>query len=205
MRVSLFSVLCLGLGLTMPAAVQASPLQTTKYVYYPVSGNSAVDVYAAMLRSGPHVDGAKAYAATTATTSQDGNLQQGSSCQIGNYRLRIEFTIKLPKLSSGAHLAASEMSRWQSFAAFVKRHEETHRSIWLACAQNLESQVKAIHAKNCSDASRQAAALWDKMRASCSAKHNAFDAAQAKVLLRQPFVAMVLNHRGTVTNAAAVP
>jgi predicted secreted Zn-dependent protease len=205
MRVSLFSVLCLGLGLTLPPAAQAAPLQTTKYVYYPVSGNSAADVYAAMLRSGPHVDGAKAYAATTATTSQDGNLQQGSSCQIDNYRLRIEFTIKLPKLSPGSHLAGGEMSRWQSFAAFVKRHEETHRSIWLACAQSLENQVRTIKAKNCSDASRQAAALWDRMRVSCSAKHNAFDAAQARVLLKQPFVAMVLNHRGTITNAAAVP
>ena len=71
----------------------AQPLQTTKYVYYTISGDSASKVYDAMIKRGPHVNGAKAYASTAATSSQQGKLAQGKSCEIQDYRLKIDFVI----------------------------------------------------------------------------------------------------------------
>ncbi|WP_373502479.1 DUF922 domain-containing protein [Aestuariivirga sp.] len=172
-------------------AAEAKPVQTTKYTYYTVGGDSAEDIYKAMIRRGPKVNGAKAYAATSATTTQDGKLLQGSSCQVKDYRLKLDFVIKLPKIKNEKVLPAADRNRWKQFSSFLKIHEETHRSIWLGCAADLERQVKAIRAKNCADADRKATQLWEKVRAACSKKHNAFDAAEQRKLMKHPFVQLV--------------
>ena len=187
----------LGLG-----TAGAKPVQSTKYSYYTVSGDSAAEIYAAMISRGPKVNGAKAYAATSATTTQDGKLLQGSSCKILDYRLKLDFVIKLPKIRNEKVLPASDRKRWQQFSAFLKTHEETHRQIWLDCATNLERQVKSIHAKSCSDADRKASQLWEKLRAACNKKHAAFDRAEQARLMAHPFVKLVYKKSTSMRGAA---
>lgn len=186
------------------SGVSAQPQQTTKYSYYFVRGDSVEDVYSAMLHEGPRVRGAKAYAATSATTTQDGKLRQGGSCQVENYKLKLDFVIKLPKLKNEKSLPASDRSQWQRFSAFLKKHEETHRSIWLGCAADLEAKVRALKAGTCADVDSKAQALWDKMRAACSKKHAAFDAAEQKKLMKHPFVRLVYK-RTVQVHAANAP
>jgi predicted secreted Zn-dependent protease len=179
----------------------AKPAQTTKYAYYTIAGDTAVEIYDSMIRKGPKVNGAKAYAATSATTTQDGKLLQGSSCQVEDYRLKLDFVIKLPKIRNEKVLPAADRKRWQQFSSFLKAHEETHRKIWLECAADLERQVKSIKARSCSDADRKATQLWDRIRAACNKKHIAFDAAEQKRLMKHPFVQMVYK-RSTATHGA---
>lgn len=187
----------------LAAGAVAKPSQSTKYAYYTVSGDSAVEVYNAMIRKGPKVNGTKAYAATSATTTQDGKLLQGSSCRIEDYRLKLDFVIKLPKIRNEKVLPAAERRRWQQFSSFLKAHEETHRKIWLDCAADLERQVKSIRAKSCDDADRKANQLWDKIRAQCSKKHAAFDRAEQARLLAHPFVQLVYK-RATAVHGAGL-
>jgi len=184
-------------------AADAKPAYKTKYTYYTVSGDTAEEIYGAILRKGPRVNGAKAYAATSATTTQDGNLRQGQSCQVQNYRLKIDFQISLPKIKNERVLTSSDRRRWRQFSAFLKKHELTHRSIWLGCANRLERQVRAIKSKSCADADAKAQQLWDKMRAACTKKHNAFDAAEQKKLMRHPFVKLVYSRTMQTRHAAA--
>ncbi len=179
------------LACSASGAALAKPIHITNFTYYTVGGDTAQEIYKSMLRKGPRVNGAKAYAATSATTSQDGKLLQGASCSIDGYRLNLQFTIKLPKIKNEKVLQASDRSRWQQFSVFLKRHEETHRSIWLGCAADLERQVKSIKSKTCGEADKKAQKLWDKMRAACSKKHLAFDAAEQKKLMQHPFVRLV--------------
>ena len=179
----------------------AKPTQTTKYSYYAIGGDSAAEIYESMMRKGPKVNGAKAYAATSATTTQDGKLLQGTSCKVQDYRLKLDFVIKLPKIRNEKALPAADRKRWQQFSSFLKAHEETHREIWLGCAADLERQVKAIKAKSCSEADRKATLLWDRIRAACNKKHQAFDAAEQKRLMAHPFVKMVYK-RTTATHGA---
>lgn len=175
----------------LSADASAKPAQTTKYTYYSVAGDSAVEIYDAMIRKGPRVNGAKAYASTSATTTQDGKLLQTTSCKIQDYKLKIDFVIRLPKIRNEKLLPAADRNRWKQFSAFLRKHEETHREIWLGCASDLERQVKAIRAKTCAEADRKAAQLWDRMRAACNKKHNAFDAAEQRKLMKHPFVQLV--------------
>jgi predicted secreted Zn-dependent protease len=181
----------------------AKPTQTTKYSYYAIGGDSAAEIYESMMRKGPKVNGAKAYAATSATTTQDGKLLQGTSCKLQDYRLKLDFVIKLPKIRNEKALPAADRKRWQQFSNFLKAHEETHREIWLGCAADLERQVKAIKAKTCSEADRKATLLWDRIRASCNKKHQAFDAAEQKRLMAHPFVKMVYKRASATHGAAA--
>lgn len=187
------AVMAIGFG----SAAVAKPVQTTRYTYYTVSGDSAVEIYDAMIKRGPNVNGAKAYAATSATTTQDGKLLQSSSCQIEDYRLKLSFVIKLPKIKNERVLPASDRKQWQNFSAFLKAHEETHRQIWLDCAEDLERKVQAIKARSCSEADAKATKLWDKMRAACGKKHEAFDRAEQKRLMAHPFVQLVYRRSTT--------
>lgn len=185
-------------------SAMAKPLETTRYTYYTVSGDTAAEIYDAMIRRGPNVNGAKAYAATSATTTQDGKLMQASSCQIKDYRLKLSFVIKLPKIKNEGLLPAADRKQWRIFSAFLKAHEETHRQIWLGCAEDLEAKVKAIKARSCSDADAKATKLWDKMRASCGKKHEAFDRAEQRRLMSHPFVKLVYR-RSTASHGAKAP
>lgn len=179
----------------------AKPVQTTKYAYYTIAGDSAVEIYNSMMKKGPKVNGAKAYAATSATTTQNGKLLQGSSCKVQDYRLKLDFVIKLPKIRNEKVLPAADRKRWQQFSGFLKAHEEQHREIWMGCAADLERQVKAIRARSCNEADRKANQLWDRIRAACNRKHEAFDAAEQKRLMAHPFVKMVYK-RSTAVHAA---
>ena len=189
----------------LATGVEAKPLQTTKYSYYPISGATAEAIYSNMLRRGPHVNGQKAYAATSATTSQDGKLLQAKSCIVQDYRLRINFVISLPQMKNESMLRPSDRARWRQFAQFLKKHEETHRSIWLGCAQDMENKARAINSPSCAGADAKAAKLWEQMRKTCGREHDAFDAAEQKRLLQQPFVKLVLGKKSNSAYAAKAP
>ena len=171
---------------------QAAPAFTTKYVYYKVSGDSAAGVYVSMLKRGPHVRGEKAYAATSAESSQRGKLELKNSCRIIDYQYSVDFVIRLPKLTDEASLSSSARARWQQFSSFLRKHEETHRSIWMGCANEIQSRVSAVRGKSCAEVDRKAQAIREQVQKACNRKHMAFDAAEQKKLARHPFVRMVM-------------
>ena len=192
--------------LVFPASIaDAGTIANTRYDYYTISGKTLVDIYDSMLRRGPHVDGAKAYASTSATSSQEGKLVGKNNCRIEDYRLKIDFVIRLPKIKDETKLASAERARFQRFSQFLKKHEETHRSIWLDCAAKLEAKVANISSKSCKDAETRSEKLWSEMRRSCNQRHQAFDAAEQKRLLQHPFLRYVLTKKSKDTRAAAAP
>lgn len=171
---------------------QAAPAFTTKYVYYKVSGDSPAGIYVSMLKRGPHVKGEKAYAATSAESSQRGKLELTKSCRITDYQYSIDFVIRLPKLTDEASLSTGARSRWQQFSSFLRKHEETHRSIWMGCANEIETKIRALRGRTCSEVDKKAQAIRDQVQNACNRKHMAFDAAEQKRLAKHPFVKMVL-------------
>lgn len=184
------SILFAGL---MSETTVGKPVQATKYTYYTIYGDTPAEIYSTLVKRGPRVGGVKAYAATTAVSSQSGQLLQGNSCSLENYKFKIDFTIKLPKLKNEAALKGATKTDWNKFSSFLKIHEETHRSIWLACAAELEAKVHAISAKSCTDLNAKTTMLWEQMRTSCAKKQDAFDVAEQARLLRHPFVKLVLS------------
>lgn len=170
----------------------SAPAFTTKYVYYKVSGDSAAGVYVSMLKRGPHVKGERAYAATSAESSQRGKLELKNSCRIIDYQYSIDFVIRLPKLTGEASLSSGARARWQQFSAFLRKHEEKHRSIWMGCAHEIEAKVRALRGRSCDEVDRKAQAIREQVQNACNRKHMAFDAAEQRRLAKHPFVKMVL-------------
>lgn len=181
------------------------PHQTTKYTYYTISGDTPGAIYSTLVKRGPRVGGVKAYAATTAVSSQSGQLIPGKFCSLEDYKFKIDFTIKLPKLKNEAALKGATKSDWKKFSSFLKTHEETHRSIWLACASTLEAKVKAIQTTSCAELNEKSTKLWEQMRVSCAKKQDAFDVAEQARLLRHPFVRLVMSQGARTSTALAIP
>ena len=195
------SMFCAGL---LSESAASKPVQATKYTYYTIYGDSPAEIYSTLVKRGPRVGGVKAYAATTAVSSQSGQLTQGKSCTLEDYKFKIDFTIKLPKLKNEAALTGATKTDWKKFSSFLKIHEETHRSIWLACAAELEEKVHAISATSCAGLNEKTTRLWEQMRTSCAKKQDAFDVAEQARLLRHPFVKLVLSQSARSRTALAV-
>ena len=196
------SILCACL---MGNSAISKPNQSTKYTYYTISGDTPGAIYTTLVKRGPRVGGVKAYAATTAVSSQSGQLMQGKYCSLEDYKFKIDFIIKLPKLKNEAALKGATRTDWKKFSSFLKIHEETHRSIWLACAAALETKVKAIQTTSCAELNEKSTKLWEQMRVSCAKKQDAFDVAEQARLLRHPFVRLVLSQGARTSTALAIP
>jgi predicted secreted Zn-dependent protease len=181
----------------------------TKYVHYPVAGPSAQSLYGSMLRNGPHVGGNRAYASISMVPRIVSDyVQQGkASCRIQKFAIDVTFTIRLPELKQRSKLSADVRKNFAAFYAFARRHEETHRSIWLKCAADAEAAVNTISARNCSDANRKALKAIEKMNTCRASRDLAFDNAEQVRLAKHPFIrqALARTNTGTAALLAAKP
>ncbi len=185
-------------------SVSAQPHQTTNYTYYAIQGDTPVSIYATMIKRGPLVGGVKAYAKTLAVSTPSVQIIQGKTCRLQSFNLNFSFDINLPKLKNENAISGQTKTEWRNFAKFLKTHEETHRRIWLAYGTALEAKVRAIKAGSCAELTSKIIKLRQQMAASCNREQEAFDVAQQRVLLQQPFVKLVLSQTSVSTAALKV-
>lgn len=174
-------------------AGSAETVQTTEYSSYPVTGRTPAEIYRAILKRGPIVDGGRAIAATTAQAVQSHTMEQGpSSCRVTQFQLSFRFNVQLPKLANSAGLSPQDRYLWQQFGVFLKSHELQHTRLWLRCGQELERRVMALRARSCEEIQRQADATWQRMKPRCDKQQSNFDRQQRGELQSQPFMQRVM-------------
>ena len=179
------------------AASHAETSSSTKVTYYAVSGHTPGEIYAAILRRGPTVQGTKALAATTANAvERHSMLQTPSACQIVDHRVTFSFVVNLPSIPNEYVLPPEDRQLWQHFTIFLKTHELHHIQLWQDCAADLERQVRALRLASCDDLTRRVDEMWKGMRASCDKKQEDFDKEQRTELLQQPFLRRVMRGAG---------
>jgi predicted secreted Zn-dependent protease len=170
---------------------QAKPV--TNYTHYLIAGESAEGLYRSMLRKGPHVGGGKAYASTKMVPEVSAKtVETGSGCRIQDFRVNMTFTIRLPQLKKSGNIDPSLRKSFSRFYEFAKKHEETHRSIWLKCAAEAEAKVNRVTAGSCPEAEARGLAIVEQVARQCDARHVAFDEAEQKRLVTHPFIKQVL-------------
>lgn len=170
----------------------AGPKVSVKYAYYPVDGSTAVGIMRALHVDGPTVNGEGAYAYTTSEMTQSGTVRQGKSCSIPGYTIGIQFTITLPAARDLPGARPRVRAAWKSFYSFVKRHEETHKSIWIGCAASMQAKVRAIKAPTCDVLAASIERVLAQGQAACHRKHAAFDRAERSRLAAQPLIRQAL-------------
>ena len=175
-------------AMTIDAA--AAPKVSVKTIYYSVRGNSPQNMLTYMLRNGPHGETGRALGTTSATISQNMNLEPaGSGCLIRNYRLNVAIVMRLPKLAPGQKLNASVRSRWNGLAAYVRVHENQHKSMFIACARKIDQRVRAVSRKqSCSRIRAQVRAIFNEENAACDRIQRAFDQREASRVRNLPFI-----------------
>ena len=172
---------------------RAETVQTTQFSSYNVSGRTPAEIYRAIVKRGPTVDGSRAIAATTAQAVQSHTMQQGtSSCRVVDFRLSFRFNVELPRLVNSSGLSPKDRYLWQQFTLFLKAHELKHTQLWLRCGTELEKRVMALRATSCEEVQRRADATWQRMKPGCDKQQSNFDTEQRRELMSQPFMQRVM-------------
>jgi predicted secreted Zn-dependent protease len=202
-NIRLAGPICALVSLIFVPAAEAKPV--TNYTHYLIAGESAEGLYLSMLRKGPHVGGGKAYASTKMVPEVSAKtVQMGRGCRIQDFKVNMTFTISLPQLKKSPSVDPSLRKSFSRFYEFAKKHEETHRSIWLKCAAEAEAQVNNVIAKTCPEAEERGLAIVEDVARQCDARHLAFDAAEQKRLVNHPFIKQVLARQKALAQAGAV-
>ena len=205
----LLSVIGLAAVLTGADRAVARPYSHTAVRHYTVTGPDDRSLDVQMARFGPTHRGAHAYATLSADPTFKGRLVPGGYCRLRDFRVNVHFVMTLPQLSSRARLSSATRARWRRFAAFVRRHEERHRSIWLGCLARGEVRARKLRIGDCGRLDQAVAQVFKQEWARCEKLQDAFDAAQHKLLRRQPLIiaagkfshqaALMHEHRGGTT------
>jgi predicted secreted Zn-dependent protease len=173
----------------------AKTIQSSTYNYFIIKGQTAPQIYASLLAHANGPAGHDAYATTLTRIHQKADFLIGKNCTVHRYDNIAEFKINLPKLKSTARVNATALSDWNGFANVLKRHEEHHRSLWLACATKFNSAVQHMNGRTCDQLGNSIKKLWAKTEAMCRQQNNAFDKTEQAHFLTLPFIRLLLTAR----------
>lgn len=181
---ALTALACLGFG----HMAAAKPITSTKITHYSVSASTANGLDQQMSSLGPWHGRERAYANIVVRPSYDGRLVQGKVCKLQNFKVVATFTMTLPKLASGLKLSKTLQGQWKSFASFARRHEETHRSIWLDCLTKAERRALALRVTACDALGREVDRVFASEWSRCEKRQEAFDIAERTKLAQHPLI-----------------
>ena len=167
---------------------EARPSSVLKLKYYLIAGSTAGQLDQQMTTRGPVHGRGRAYANLVVKPDYSGQLVQGRSCKIRNFKISAEFTMTLPKLAPGTRLSGDLKSRWNSFQAFAKRHEEGHRTIWLDSMGKAERRIKTLSARSCSELDRRIDQVFEEEWQKSERRQDAYDLAEQKKLSKHPLI-----------------
>ena len=101
--------------------------------------------------------------------------QSGSVCRASKVTLNMRFVMTLPRAQSASAMSASTRSAWNAFVAFTRRHEETHRSIYVQCGNNFVAKAERMTASNCGALQASIRKLLEREKSACESRQRAFD------------------------------
>jgi predicted secreted Zn-dependent protease len=176
------------LAVGLAATAQARPQSHLSIKYYAITGPDDRSLDQQMSRLGPTHRGGRAYATLSADPTFNGRLEAGKICRLANFRVTADFVMTLPTLAPQVRLSAATDARWRSFLAFVRRHEERHRQIWLGCLARGEARALKIRISDCSQLDAAVEQVFKEEWTRCERLHDAWDNEQQIELKRQPLI-----------------
>ncbi len=101
--------------------------------------------------------------------------QTGGTCRASRVTLNIRFVMTLPQARSASAMGSSTRSAWNSFVAFARQHEQTHRSIYVQCGNAFVAKAERLTASNCASLQASIRKLLEREKAVCEGRQRAFD------------------------------
>lgn len=173
-------VLCLcaaaGLVFAMAASATAGVTTSTQIRSYNVSGSTSKSLVNYMRRNpfrgdtGDAVANIRPYYKLSAPTKMS-----GGTCRASRVTLNIRFVMTLPKARSESAMTSSTRTAWRNFVSFTRRHEGTHKRIYIQCGNAFVAKAQRLTNKSCGGLSSSIRRLLETEKRACERKQRAFD------------------------------
>lgn len=167
-----------GVAGSLSAGALAEVRSSTQTRTYSVGGTTAASLVSYM-RSNPF-HGSRGDAVANIQPSYSLSTitrQTGGTCHASKVTLGMRFVMTLPHARSAAAMGSSTRSAWNSFVAFSRRHEETHRGIYVQCGNNFVAKAQRLTASNCGALEASIRRLLETEKRACETRQRAFDRA----------------------------
>jgi predicted secreted Zn-dependent protease len=179
-------------GVLLEAAPVAAGVRTSTTIEpYRVNGTTAASLVSYMRNNpypGDHGDAVAnirpSYSLSIATKSA------GGVCRASSVDLNVRFLMTLPQARNASGMSPATRGAWTNFVAFARRHEETHRSIYLQCAGGFVAKAMRVTASSCFALQSSIRSLLESEKRACDRKQNAFDRRQYRSVLGLSLFAM---------------
>jgi predicted secreted Zn-dependent protease len=179
------------LGVATAPPASAELVHTTAYRDHPVSGTTPRTVWQYM-NAHPIMDPDDGPAYANLTHEHDLTIRTetaGGACRVADLTFRWRFVLTLPKATDYARMDAGTQSMWNAFVAGLKRHEETHRQIFLGCAAKfVPAAAKLTGPAGCLGLKRKVQRYIDQQYESCLSEQRAFEARDRARILGLAFI-----------------
>lgn len=184
--------LLVGLAAAMvPVRADADLVHSTQYRDHRVRGVTPAEIWRYM-NTHPIIDPDDGPAYANLTHDHDLKLSvatQAGVCRVTGLTFTWRFVLTLPKPVDTGSMTARTRSLWTSFAAALKRHEETHRQIFLKCgARFVPAAENLTGAAGCFGMKRKVQRFVDRRYAACMDEQRAFEKRDRSRILSQPFI-----------------
>jgi predicted secreted Zn-dependent protease len=150
---------------------------TTEYRVNPIKGTTPAELWRSMAAR-PIID---EDGPALANITHDHKLvvkttKADNGCGVDSLDFTWRFVITLPKAVDEAGMSAATRGMWREFTSYLKRHEEHHRTIFLACGKDFLAKAAKITAgRSCPGLERKVRKFIDKQYAACMARQRQFD------------------------------
>jgi predicted secreted Zn-dependent protease len=169
----------------------AELVQTTEYRTHAVRGTTPQAVWQYM-NAHPIIDpdDGPAYANLTHDHELSIRTTTGSGvCRVSELTFRWRFVLTLPKAVDQAAMDSQTQSMWNAFVAGLKRHEETHRTIFLRCgAKFVPAAERLTGPGNCAGLERKVRRSIDQAYQACMAEQRDFEKRDRPRILGLAFI-----------------
>jgi len=164
---------------------------STAYKVNPVHGTNAAALWRYMLAH-PIIDPDDGPAFANITHDHRLSVRTDSAgglCRVTGLDFTWSFVITLPKAVDDARMDAATKRMWDQFTAYLKKHEEEHRTIFMACGKAfVPAATKLTGLPGCLGMEKQVRAFVDRQYAACMDKQRAFDRGQKSTVAGLAFV-----------------
>lgn len=177
----LIGAVSLAVALAEPA-MAASVSKT--YSYFNIGGRTIEEIEVELSRRGPKMEGTgRRHPGATRMefTTRVSYAEADGSCRIARAVVSVKAKVILPRWRSRGKAERETRIIWDTLAADIKRHEESHISIAKNHARAMEKALKALPAeKTCQAVAQRAKATNEKILARHDAEQAHFDFVEGK-------------------------
>jgi len=146
------TILLFVLFFLLPLTTFAEPVIKTRNVYYMVSGNTAEEIWADIIKKSPVKHNDRLHVAYTKwnVNWQFWWLDKGNSCEMTRITTTLDVAYTLPKLKQSSSMPDSLISRWEKYNSALLSHEQGHSDLGKKAAIEIENAISSIEPRtNC--------------------------------------------------------